>query len=78
LKTIAVFLFSSVLFIFAGILFSSSSYAADSSTMQEHHLRLYHTTLVSTLTSFTVAAIAIFLRRKRSSIIFYATIVQAT
>ena len=43
MKTIAGFLFSSVLFMFAAIIFNSSSYAADSSTLQEHHLRLYHT-----------------------------------
>jgi uncharacterized protein YcbK (DUF882 family) len=43
LKAIAVFLFSSVLFMFAAIIFSSFSRAADSSALQEHHLRLYHT-----------------------------------
>jgi uncharacterized protein YcbK (DUF882 family) len=43
LKAVAVFLFSSVPLIFAGIMFSSSRCAADSSALQEHRLRLYHT-----------------------------------
>ena len=43
LKTIVVLLFLSGLFIFAPVIVSSSSRAADSSALQEHHLRLYHT-----------------------------------
>jgi uncharacterized protein YcbK (DUF882 family) len=41
LKTIAVLLFCSV--IFAPAIFGSSSRVADSSALQERHLRLYHT-----------------------------------
>ena len=45
MKTIVVLLFFSGLFIFifAPVIVSSSSRAADSSALQEHHLRLYHT-----------------------------------
>ncbi|MGA9802650.1 MAG: DUF882 domain-containing protein, partial [Terriglobales bacterium] len=43
MKTIVVLLFFSGLFIFAPVIVSSSSRAADSPALQEHHLRLYHT-----------------------------------
>ena len=43
MKTIVVLLFFSGLSICAPVIFSSSSSAADSSALQEHHLRLYHT-----------------------------------
>jgi uncharacterized protein YcbK (DUF882 family) len=43
LKSVAVILFSFALIVFAAGVSSSSSRAADSSALQEHHLRLYHT-----------------------------------
>jgi hypothetical protein len=77
LKSVALILFSFVLIVLAASVSSSSSRAADSSALQEHHLRLYHTHTGEHITSFTAAGIAILQRRKRSSIISYATIEQA-
>jgi hypothetical protein len=76
LKTIAALLFSCV--IFAPVIFSGPSRAADSPALQEHHLRLFHTHTGEHIDIVYRREITIFQRQKRSSILFCVTIVPAT